>query len=436
MLGELGFSEKALARIDLQSMDPERELALAWLSGMVSPRGRDRGKSIRDCGRLFPALLPDGQIVVMARPCKDRGCPRCMKRKAGETGRQLREACSARLALGKRLLFVTLTQAKRPLKQEGAGEAVDRLLAGWAKLTRSKSGRRNDALRSMFFGAMRSVECVWAGRGKKVWSRREKDQSKADWKRTRRLFHTVRFNGWHAHCHCVFELSDDVSREDFEREIRAVWRWASPESHPDVCVDVQEVKVEAVGECCKYVTKPFELPEWRAKELFRAVESRHMVYGVKGWKSWRSWATEEDNPYAGALLAAESLRTMALRFEKYEARGRGAIEAPSVAFMEYHRCKERERTIKRVAAVREREDVFKGLGRTAGSQNTAAAMESLDQDRHAAKQRTAAERAEVRTAQLDRKRRADEVLHRYRESRRGELRKNVKRGRVAVAVGK
>ncbi|MEE9386331.1 MAG: protein rep [Nannocystaceae bacterium] len=383
-LSALGFSDDFLTQLDAGAMDDARERALAWVNGIVSNRGRDRGKSVRDCGRLFPALLPSGKVVILARPCKDRACPRCMVALATRRGAQLRTACDIKSRAGSTLCFVTLTQKKKQVRGEDARGAMARVMTSWARLTRSSSRQRNARLRSMFRGGVRGIECVWSGRGSEIFSARAKGQDLGEWKESRRVVRRVRYNGWHAHLHCVFELEQPEGYslgeplEEFEHELRHVWEWASKGADPVKGVDVQELQVRNVGQVAKYITKPFELPPDRARELFRAVHSRRMLDGFGCWKSWRKWAPEDPNPYAGAALGSVSLASLAWRHKQYESRGRGATRPEPVAFCRWTHCKDSETTHKDVVEVLQVSDLHARLRQQAGEANYAAVQRWAD----------------------------------------------------------
>jgi hypothetical protein len=378
LLADLGYSDEYLDQLSEGAKDDARERALAWVTGIVSNRGTDRAKRVRDCGRLFPALLPSGEVVILARPCKDRACPRCMVSRAARLGGQLRNACEIRAREGSILAFVTLTQKKRHSSTEGAGGALNRLLKSWARLTRSSSRKRNARLRSMFRGGVRGIECVWSGRGSVVWTPRAKGQDLTDWKETRRVSHRVRYNGWHAHAHCVVELTPPAGYalgeplEDFEHELREVWAWASKGACPEQGVDVQPVQLRNVGQVAKYVTKPFELPPEKARELFEAIHSRRMLDGFGSWKSWRSWAPEDESPYAGASLAATSLASLAYRYGRYESKGRGSKDPAPVAFKRWTQCKESGETSEKTVAVLSIREIHKRMRDASEKANFAA----------------------------------------------------------------
>lgn len=402
LLFDLGYSEEYLSQLADSAKDDARERALEWVSGIVSNRGTDRGKRVRDCGRLFPALLPSGEVVILARPCKDRACPRCMVARAARLGGQLRNACELRARAGSKLCFVTLTQKKRHSSGEGAAGALNRLMKSWARLTRSSSRKRNAVLRSMFRGGVRGIECVWSGRGSVVWTPRKRGQDLTEWKETRKVSHRVRFNGWHAHAHCVFELGQPPAYqlgeplEDFANELREVWAWASKGADPEKGVDVQTVQVRNVGQVAKYVTKPFELPPEKARELFEAIHSRRMLDGFGTWKSWRSWAPEDESPYAGASLAAASLASLAYRYDRYESKGRGSKDPAPVAFKRWNQCKETGETTERTVAVLSIREVHKRMKDASGKANFAAAARWANKTERASDQLDARARRAAR----------------------------------------
>lgn len=359
LLKKWGYAESAVERLREGGKDREREKALSWVNGLVSKRGRDRGKSIFFCGVLFPALLPDGRVVVMPRSCRDRGCPRCMASRAVSLGNAIAAAAAHREGAGAKLLFVTLTQPKAHAADEDASGALDRMLAAWGRLTRTSSGRKNYVLRDMMRGGLRSIECVWSGRGRQtVWEGR--------------VTHTVKYSGWHAHLHCIFELEEGVTVEDFSDELRGTWEDVCPGANASLCVNIQPLAGDAVRQCAKYCTKPFELPGTRARELFRAVESRHMVYGWGEWLGWSSWVEPEPNPLAGAVLCVEPLHALLKRFAEYDEQGRGALVPEPASFAEWHTCPDRgERTHRLVTAMPIRE-LHSALAASAMSANESA----------------------------------------------------------------
>jgi len=373
VLRRLGYSSLALDDFRHGMMSDERARVLEWMTGMVSPRGVDWGHEVRNCGKLYPVLLPDGSVRIMPMTCKTRGCPRCMRARARQLADDLRSAVQERQAcevLGadgsreyfdRRLVFVTMTQVKRDARVEDAGGAISRILKSWRRMISPQSRRRNEDLRAMVFGGVRSLECVWSPRNKL-----NKDGGR------------VKYSGWHAHAHCIFELHHMPTfgrswMEDFADELRDVWRWASKDSNPETGVDVQPLDLRKVGQLSKYLTKPFELDKpKRARELFRAASGRRILNGFGGWESWRRWVPKEASEYAGAKFSAISLGRLADNKARYDDQGRGALLAPSVAFCEWHHCPEREATVRRVASTLEVADVWAALGKSARDTNIAA----------------------------------------------------------------
>lgn len=359
MLGAWGYAPSTVETMRADSKDSERERALSWVNGLVSKRGRDRGASIFLCGQLFPALLPDGKVVIMARPCRDRACPRCMHARSVRIGTALTDACKYRTDRGARLLFVTLTQPKKHAKDESAAGALDRVLDSWGRLTRTSSAKNNYVLRDMTCGGMRSIECVWSPRGK-------------EHVRDGRVIHRVKFSGWHAHLHCIFEMYEGVTVEDFTDELRGTWAWACPGSVPRLCVNVQELDGARVSQCAKYCTKPFELPDERALQLFRAVESRHMMYGWGDWLAWSQWVEPTANPFEGAIMANETVRGLAKRWAKYEERGRGSLAPEPVGFLAWTFDEMREKQALTLKCSMPIDEIHRRLTLTAPAANTRA----------------------------------------------------------------
>jgi hypothetical protein len=148
------------------------------------------------------------------------------------------------------------------------------------------------------------------------------------------------------------ELAPGVERRQFESVLRETWRWACPDSDPAVAVNVQTLRPEIVGQCAKYITKPFELPEQRARELFKAVHARRMVEGFGQWRGWKKWVPEPENPYAGAVFAHVDMRQLAYRYTSYEMVGRGSVlNAAPVAFKQWSYDSDLEKSVEKVVAV-------------------------------------------------------------------------------------
>lgn len=373
VLRRLGFSAGAVFDLRAAMRTDERARVIRWISGMVSPRGVDWSHEVRGCGQLFPVRLPDGQIRIMPMTCKCRACPRCMHDRAARLAGSLREAAELRAfdlverpeggdkLLRRRLVFVTLTQRKRDRRNEDAGASIARLLKSWKRLVSPQSKKRNEDLRAMIFGGVRSLECVWSPRNKLNKNGRR-----------------ARYSGWHTHAHCIFELRNFPNQTEdwlgeFADELRAVWAWASKDSNPETGVDVQTLDMRKVGQLAKYLTKPFELNDHRARELFRAASSRRILNGFGGWLSWRKWLEDRESEFKGATFSTVSLASLVRLHENFDAKGRGALVAPSVAFAEWHRCEDRGETFRRIAATVDREAMWDGLRRSAAAVNLAAA---------------------------------------------------------------
>ena len=314
---ELGWSAEAIGELADASQPKARTRALRWVWGLETRRrevdgrevgGRNRGHRVKHCGVAYPCMLESGRITIRARTCRDRACPACMVRRSRDYGAALRllfESRAASRGSSEPFAFVTLTQPKRHIRAEGAADAVSRLLSSWSDLTSTRLAIGRGG-RKIFTGAVRSIECVWSGRGK-----------------AHRNGHgRVRFTGWHAHAHAMFELSEGVTVAELELHLETAWQWCSPGASTKA-LDVQTLDRDAVGQVAKYVSKPFDLPQKRARELFIAVEGRRMIEGVGTLKGWRKYIPEKVPEDKVVAWGECSIGTLGERWAKYRQRGRG-----------------------------------------------------------------------------------------------------------------
>jgi len=220
--------------------------------------------------------------------------------------------------------FVTLTQPKLHVRHEDCAGAIARFFASWTALVNAGSRKRNATLRMMIRGGLRSVEVVWSQRRKRIFTR--------DGRPTERR---VRYSGWHVHAHCIFELESGVRVEDFAKVLRAAWRELSEGSEPEKCVDVQPLDLRRVGQLAKYLTKVFELPDSRARELFRAAHGRQILCGFGDWRGWRGWVERPPTEFAGCMWGSESMDRLSERVLKYHEANRGALVDPAVVFQAF-----------------------------------------------------------------------------------------------------
>lgn len=317
----LGFGSDFLGRLERDSMMPERARAAKWLQGATTRSGKERSGAIRRCGKIRLRLRSDGVLGVYGEQCRDRGCPRCQVRRSRELASELREAVTARRRDTKRRqLFVTLTQPKYTWQRERCGAAVSRCLDSWARATRSSSRKRNAAFRDTFSGGIRALEVTWSGRNTKM-----------------RNGGRVKFSGFHAHLHCVFEVAEGYTAKDFTRELLPVWEWAAPGVDVSRGVQVKNVDEKRVGQLAKYVTKPFDSPPHRAREIFEGLDGRQVHAGFGEWRSWRKWVEPEESEHDFAA-SVEPLDEIAARWFKYEERGRGGLSPEPVVFGKWKSC--------------------------------------------------------------------------------------------------
>lgn len=315
VLLRLGWPRELVQDMEEAARPEQREKALRWVWGLETKTrivdgreqgGRNRGRRVKHCGTLFPALLASGRVTVRARVCRDRACPACMARRSREYGIALRRTFEARAMSPSSggLAFVTLTQVKRGVRGEDARAAVTRLLGSWSDLTSTRLaiGR---ATRELVAGAIRSVEVTWSGKGK----------------RQRNGGGRVAYTGWHAHAHAMFELAPGVTVPELELWLEDAWQWASPGANP-LGLNVQPLDTRRVGQVAKYVTKPFDIPPRRARELFLGLEGRRTIEGVGTLKGWRKHLPEDEPRDAVVAWGESGLGRLGMILDMH-ARGRG-----------------------------------------------------------------------------------------------------------------
>ena len=335
-------------------MKEQRLRACEMLEGEKTSKGKDRADAIRGCGRLRMTCDSQMRVGVMAEQCRDRACPRCAALRSAKLGAELRSAsecrigrsmrckscrelhprdqphrddCPACVAIdkhvrkvsvsGRRHWFVTLTQLKKTWQSENASQALDRVLWSWRRLMGSSYRSRNRDLRDMVTGGIRALEITWSGRGSKLCG----CESACG------CSYKVKYSGYHAHLHCIMETPDWVELEDLETVLRIIWEWASPGCDPDKGVNVQYLHTTNVGQCAKYVSKPYSAPPRRAREMFNALEGRRMFQGFGEWLSWRKWVFSEGEPVS---VSVDTLKSLAWRWSKYSQGGRGSTRAESL----------------------------------------------------------------------------------------------------------
>jgi hypothetical protein len=171
-------------------------------------------------------------------------------------------------AMGRRLAlpdvprgFATLTQRKRP--GETAREALERAIAAWRRLTRSR------AYRAAVDGAVRAIEITWSGAGG-------------------RGAHRPAADGWHAHLHVLLEVAPGRTLAQAWAAILGVWlEIADAEAGGQDCQPLDDTRI---GQLAKYVVKPFAIDDLgRSAEAFAALVGRRMLDGTGTWRGWQRW---------------------------------------------------------------------------------------------------------------------------------------------------
>lgn len=266
-----------------------RRKAVAWAAGLLTPGGTDRGRRIAGCGQVRPAMgAESGQIGLCQLRCRDRACPSCQRARSRQLGHRLRAAVQHRQqqAPDARLLFVTLTLPKVPLRECGATSAVARTMAAWQALSKSNT-KRGRAFRERFAGGVRTVEVTFSARGDVHGE------------------HVVEYDGYHVHLHILVELADGTDGEEAVAWLLGEWCGAVVPGAREEAQKVVDLDMQRVGQLTKYVTKPLEDAASRphiARELFAALHGRRLIHGFGSWKDWKKWVEEDDDGDAGEVL--------------------------------------------------------------------------------------------------------------------------------------
>ena len=262
-----------------------------WVGGLKTRNGVPRWVRIAACGQPVAVLRVDGAISWEHRWCRDRACYACARSRSRKLGEQLRQAMEARSDAS--LHFVTLTRPRGD--GETAAQAWQAFTAAWATL------RHTPEFRASVAGGVRAMEVTWS-------------EGHARAKRRRA--------GWHVHAHLVVELVDGETLApcpacDGVRGRRRCHTCTSVThgvagSMPRGLVAVLDawtaivagsVKAQCavpldrvnVGQLGKYLTKMFELPSNRARELYEAAGGRRTIEGFGSWRGWRKWRADVEH---------------------------------------------------------------------------------------------------------------------------------------------
>jgi len=271
--------------------------------GLETKGGKRRSDRIRYCRRLrFAATEVNGKEIYGwgRRPCLDRCCPSCQKDKARRNAFLLRTYFKSRVKeRGKEAFaFLTLTDKKKPLAEEGLKDAYDARLALWKKLTNSKNRENHRNFKRFIKGGLRVTEVTYSKKGTK-----------------RKNGGVVPFTGWHPHFHILLEFNDPEEGYTWAEWKEKFWGWFSAWwcTYSDGAkvtgqrfLDVDEKRV---GQLAKYVVKPFEVGHDEgdrvAHECMVALTAKRFEQGFGSWKSWKSDAEDmvEKKPIGKIFLS-------------------------------------------------------------------------------------------------------------------------------------
>ncbi len=279
----------------------------AFGTEILTSTGEPRSARIKDCGHLRPAIRGTEYGVAHWR-CHDRLCPSCAERRAREMASALFFFAQHRAESGRLVLFVTLTQLKRPVHVESPEKAITRWLDAWREMTDRRFYKRKTTVGMRFnmmtAGAIRGIELTWSPKGK-----RNADGS------------VVKYSGWHAHGHCLVEIMPGISFRQADRELMGMWRAVSGGAKASA-QNVQQVAPALPGteercksriyEVCKY---PLKLPGFDNESVLcfaaEALASRRVVDGIGEWRGalaiGRKLRSAEEKPKAPVRMADQRI---------------------------------------------------------------------------------------------------------------------------------
>lgn len=274
----------------------ERKASRLWVDGLVTRGGIPRWHRIKGCGDPVAVWCADGRIAWQHLWCRDRACYACARSRSRRIAQSLRAACESKPEAS--LHFVTLTRPRR--KGEDAPRALREWHRAWEALRHTKTWTR------VVNGGVRTIEITYSAGHKKA---------------------KHRFAGWHAHAHILLEIDDNGVREDCpacegsrkQRDGLRCHTCCSATTMSDgqmpsalrelvtAWVAIVEGNVKAqcavplnrdnVGQLAKYLTKLWELPADKARELFAAVDGARIVEGFGTWRKYKRMGAVETTPH-------------------------------------------------------------------------------------------------------------------------------------------
>lgn len=282
-----------------RTYDAARRTSFAWVGGLLTRSGVPRWARIRTCGAPVPLWRVDGEISWQHHWCRDRACYACGRSRSRKLAQQLRDAMATRE--GRPLYFVTLTRPRTA--GETVADAWKRFQASWEAL------RHTGEWSASIVGGLRAMEVTWSEGHERA---------------------KHRIPGWHVHAHIIVELDEAATSSvpcpscagtGRRREAKGLRckscssatvkgdgtmpagvaavleRWAAiVGGHVRAQCGV-ELDTTNVGQLAKYLTKMFELTPDKARQVYQAAESKHIVQGFGTWARWKRWASVETTPH-------------------------------------------------------------------------------------------------------------------------------------------
>lgn len=266
--------EESIACTDLRAAVARGISGKRTRATVKHPTGLDRGMLILACGRKY-AFMRGAEIDLCPRLCRQRPCPRCARVRASQNARDVEAAMRSRHARrdGVTFVFATLTQPKRPVAEEGARDAVHRIMQAWARVTHANYATGRE-FRKIFAGGLRSTETTYSAAGDE-----------------QRHGAVVSFDGYHAHLHVLLEVREGVSRADACRWIMREWL-AECDGATYAAQCVRAARFEDAAELCKYVTKPLEDVGGQPRIVAALFEALHGLRLLAAFGEWTAKAGE------------------------------------------------------------------------------------------------------------------------------------------------
>lgn len=290
---------------------PQRRASLAWVDGLETRGGNLRSARICACGDPVAAWRVDGAVSWQHKWCRDRACYACARSRSRELSRGLNVTAGRALDDGSPVSFTTVTQPK--VKGERADVAWGRFQRSWERLRHTQEWREH------VLGGVLTRECTWS-EGHECASQRipgwhMHGHAIIEWRDDRRVAcptceGTQRVRGKHCRSCSSAKIKGDGTMHVGAAAVLRAWRTIVGGSLRAQCsVDLHR---ESVGQLAKYVTKLWDLPVHRARQLFDALSGKRLINGFGSWRSWQRDADLEATP-SGWYSSGVTLRDIEAR---------------------------------------------------------------------------------------------------------------------------